>query len=223
MSDGPAPQTKATSRLFFALWPDEPSRAALADATQEFVRGRGGRPVPAGNFHVTLAFLGSVREELVPELLAIARDAALVTSSMAGGGANRVSSSTRPVVTLAFDRLEYWRKPQLLCATASGPSESSGRHSTAVELAALLKTRLTAAGFTPDSKPFRAHVTLARKVPPPREAPSVGARPAMHPVQWSFREFVLVDSRTEPDGSLYSVLDSWLLCAESTQKPVKKG
>ena len=45
-------------RLFYALWPDEPLRERLAEAARDAVRQSGGRPVPAGNYHLTLAFLG---------------------------------------------------------------------------------------------------------------------------------------------------------------------
>ena len=48
---------------------------------------------------------------------------------------------------------------------------------------------------------FRPHVTLARKVyRPPRVM-------EIDPVTWSLADFVLVDSKTLPEGSVYTVLE----------------
>ncbi len=48
-------------RLFFALWPDPPTRTALAMLVDGLPLV-GGRRVPAENLHLTLAFLGNVDE-----------------------------------------------------------------------------------------------------------------------------------------------------------------
>ena len=47
-----------TLRLFFALWPDDALRTALAAATAPAIAQVAGQVVPPGNLHVTLAFLG---------------------------------------------------------------------------------------------------------------------------------------------------------------------
>ena len=63
----PATKTE-TLRLFFALWPDDPTRSALAQL-QTPIRGR---ITPYEHLHLTLAFLGSARVvagELIPERL----------------------------------------------------------------------------------------------------------------------------------------------------------
>jgi len=86
-------------------------------------------------------------------------------------------------------------------AGAQPPSTASAR--LADNLSTALKLQLTSAGFTPDLKPFRAHVTLARKVS--HSIPTM----EMDPVVWRFTEFALVDSRTGPGGSAYRVLTSF--------------
>ncbi|TLY58920.1 MAG: hypothetical protein E6K48_12770 [Gammaproteobacteria bacterium] len=50
-----------------------------------------------------------------------------------------------------------------------------------------------------------AHVTVARKV-----AHAPAAQP-LSPVQWTFDGFALIESRTEPTGPVYSVIESYLL------------
>lgn len=162
-------------------------RVAMVHATRQAAQSAG-RPVPAANLHVTLAFLGSVPERRLGELGEIARSAA--------------SSAD---LELTFDRLEYWRAAQLLCALPAERPAPMGA------LAQSLQDRLAACGFAPDRKrawsvgvnitsPFRPHVTLARKVyRSPRTI-------EMQPVTWSFTDFVLVDSKTRPEGAVYTVV-----------------
>jgi RNA 2',3'-cyclic 3'-phosphodiesterase len=174
-------------RLFFALWPtaamQESLLAAASAATGSLASGR---PVPRENLHQTVAFLGSVPESSLAKVEAIAR------------------SFPRPPalgapLALTFDRLEYWARAELLCAAAHPSPSAAGA------LAEALKQALLAAGFAPDLKPFRPHVTLARQVKRrPREC-------ALAEVTWTFSEFALVESRSGPAGSLYSVVASWPL------------
>ena len=189
MSDAALGAPVRSRRLFFALWPDAAQRTALVHASHKSVRSCGGRPVPDHNLHATLAFLGSVPEERVAELDGIARAGA---REFRGGG---------PLL-LTFDRLEHWARPQILVAL--GPDEhgaAGAPHAGAASaLAATLKDATAAAGFSPDLKLFHAHVTVARKVrhaPPPE---------ATHAVHWEFAAFALIESRTLPQGPLYSVV-----------------
>ena len=76
--------------------------------------------------------------------------------------------------------------------------------------------RWIASQFTSLLKLFRAHVTLARKVPP-------GTHDCfMQSVLWTIGECALMESRTGPGGSLYSVLHPRPLCAETREMPEKK-
>jgi RNA 2',3'-cyclic 3'-phosphodiesterase len=177
-----------TRRLFLALWPDEAMRQAMAHAARKAVRASGGRPVPAASLHVTLAFLGSVPERRLPELADIAR------------GAARACVCGEPALELVFDHLEYWRAARLLCALPAEPPVRTAA------LARRLQPLLTESGFAPDLKPFRPHVTVVRKVLRP------GPMTRMHPVLWRFTELALIESRTLPEGALYSVVESYALC-----------
>src|SRR5579863_3486466 len=91
-------------RLFYALSPDEDSREAMASATAEALRLSRGRAVPPANFHVTLAFLGSVAAERIAALVAVA---AAIRAADPGHS-----------LRLVFDRIEYWKKAELLCVVA---------------------------------------------------------------------------------------------------------
>lgn len=180
-------------RLFFALWPDDEQRAALVQASCKIVRHCGGRPVPASNLHVTLAFLGSVPEPRLEELSAIAR---------------RVAATYPPdamPLTVSLEALEHWSKPQVLAVLGRQGESQGAPVSGTAELARTLTNGTAAAGFSPDLKPFRVHVTLARKVAcPPRTS-------AVQKVLWRFDAFALIESRTLAEGPLYSVVESYLL------------
>jgi 2'-5' RNA ligase len=189
----PAEMHEPTRRLFFALWPDAEQRGALHSATRKSVRSCGGRPVPEQSLHVTLVFLGAVPEGRVPELDRIARRVA-----------DAFPAAAQPLL-LSFDRLAHWARPQILCALGTEEPAADTDAAGAPALSATLKDETAAAGFSPDLKPFRAHVTVARKV---AHAPSALA---LQPVLWRFDAFALIESRTDPAGPVYSVIESYLL------------
>jgi 2'-5' RNA ligase len=182
-----------TRRLFFALWPSGAQREALLHAIVKIVRHCGGRPVPAPNLHVTLAFLGSVPERRLEELSAIARRTAAAWPADAAPLA----------VSLAAP--EHWAKAQVLAVLEREEELRGAPAAGAAELARILTTATAAAGFSPDLKPFRAHVTVARKVA--RAPHSI----EMRGVLWSFDDFALVESRTLAEGPVYSVVESYVL------------
>jgi len=174
-----------TDRLFFALWPDEPVRTALADRVPDLLRGLGGRPQRPDQWHVTLEFLGEVASD---------RQAALHRA------AGRVRAEP---FTLSFDELDHWHKPQVYCLAASvipGPL---------AELIAGLRTELAEEGFTPEAREFRPHVTLARKVKAARQGRLAP------PLAWPSDRFALVRSVTDPTGSRYERLHWWNLSGRS--------
>ena len=108
--------------------------------------------------------------------------------------ADRVSCAP---VAIEFDRVEHWRKPQVVCLVASRVPKG---------LAALvtqLRAELAAEGFAIEPRPFRPHVTLARKV---RSAADSLLDP---PFSWRADGFALVRSVTDPAGSRYEPLHWW--------------
>jgi 2'-5' RNA ligase len=172
-------------RLFFALLPAPAQAEALVTDVAPLVDELGGQPSPASNLHATLCFVGAVAEERLPALRAAAS-----------------TVRARPV-SLEFSALDVWEKPQILCAIAA--DEGFAR-----DLSERLAKAVSAAGFTPDLKPFRAHLTLARKVR--REVARNFAWPrAIAPVNLHAVRFVLMESRRGAAGSTYSVVDSWPL------------
>jgi 2'-5' RNA ligase len=173
-------------RLFFALWPSPTRRQALAAATARAVSQVDGRAVPPANLHVTLAFLGAVPADRLPELV------------LAGGqGGHRAFE-------FDFDRLEYWPKPKVVVAMASAAPAAG------VELVEQLWQRLEPLGFPREQRPWQPHMTLVRKIrrPPPdglRFDP-LPAGSVRDPTPWGL---ALVESVTHPDGARYRPLAEW--------------
>jgi 2'-5' RNA ligase len=174
-------------RLFFALQPTSEQNLALAAQVAPLVAQLGSKVAPPANFHATLSFVGAIEPSRLDALRAAA-------ATLRG----------RPV-RLSFDALEYWETPKILCATASRDSSS------ATELAIALGEAAVAAGFSPDLKPFRAHITLARKISAAQAATVPWPLPLEPPTLMRANRFVLMESRREDAGSVYSAVDSWPL------------
>jgi 2'-5' RNA ligase len=175
-------------------------QAELAKAAATAIRDAGGRAIPQGNLHATLAFLGSVPRAQFAGLGAIAGEVAARWRPPAGS--RSADDSSRAPIVLRLDGTEHWRRAEILVACASETPPA------ATDLARVLKDSLAAGGFSPDLKPFHAHVTLARKVQRARDA-------TMSSVTWSFDSFALVSSQTGTSGSSYSVVQRWALDEKS--------
>ena len=171
----------ARERLFFALWPDGDTQAALARLAKARLPSGRGRLIVAQNLHLTLAFLGPVD--------AGTRECA-----------QRAAASLRaPAFALEFRRLGYWPRPRVLW---SAP-EHIPKGLTMLE--SMLRKALAACGHAPESRPFRAHITLARKVRGPL------GETTHAPLRWPVSDFHLVASQTLPQGARYRPLVSWPL------------
>jgi 2'-5' RNA ligase len=175
-----------TLRLFFALWPSDAQRKALVAATAAAVAQVECHPVPPGNLHVTLAFLGQVPARSVADLL------------VAGG------QGDYPALDLAFDRLEYWPKPRVLVALASQEPAAGPR------LVDRLWRRIEPLGIRRESRPWQAHLTLARKVRrPPAAGLAMSAMPAQAAAKAAPWRLALVESVTHTQGARYRLLADW--------------
>jgi 2'-5' RNA ligase len=126
------------TRLFFALWPDEAAAAKLASLAGGLAGRSKGKAVPVEKIHLTLAFLGSVADERVADLLAVRVDAASFTMRLDCAGAF-------PKVGVAWAGAES-PPPELLA------------------LQSKLMRKLARLGFGLEERAYVPHVTLVRKV-----------------------------------------------------------
>lgn len=164
-------------RLFFALWPDESTRQACAEVARTLSRS-GGKWVLPENLHVTLVFLGGIDAET---------EVALTSAA---------SAIAVPKLTITFDRVDYWRKPRILCLT--GRTEGSELKNLVAQLNAVSQTL----GIEVDRRPYTPHVTLVRKAREPKAI-------TFEPIVWQADSFCLVESRTLPEGVEYRVIQEW--------------
>lgn len=166
----------APPRLFLALWPDDATRERLSAAQRQLYDALGGRKVPPENWHLTLAFLGPAKAGV----------AGVIMSRAA-----RIAQSTAPF-TLSLDIAR--------CRPESHAGMAAAMRCPA-ELAALV-TQLRAAlqdlPVKQESRDFKPHVTLLRRVDKPYRA-------AIDPILWNCSGMVLAESVLDPEQAHYRI------------------
>lgn len=166
----------ATLRLFIGLWPPPETHLALVAHSQEWSWPAQARRTQPERLHVTLHFLGEVDTGLVP---ALRRE---LVPGWTGCG-------------LLLDRPVVWPGGIAVLEASAVPGPLADLHGA-------LAARLRGLGVPVEERPYRPHVTLARK--------AVGARPPLpaKPVLWQARPgYALVQSL--PGGRGYETLQSF--------------
>jgi 2'-5' RNA ligase len=168
-------------RAFYALVPDEATRLQFVALARDVARRSRGRAITGDHVHLTVAFLGDVEISALSRLKAIG-DAL----PLAGAELN-------------FDVLGAWRASGVawVAPVAVPPALTS--------MCMSLHESLQRAGFALDTRPFRPHVTLARRCVQPH--------PRAHcaPVRWRVDRLSLIGSELRPEGPLYTQLGTWEL------------
>lgn len=132
----PAPDHHAL-RLFLALWPDSATRHRLRHCQAQQTWPDGARPTPAPDLHLTLHFLGQVPERRLADLL------------------QALPQQVTPI-ELELDTLELWPNHIAALTPSSVPAELLALHSR-------LAQAIDGLGLPRETRPYRPHVTLARK------------------------------------------------------------
>jgi 2'-5' RNA ligase len=169
------------SRVFFALWPDEEVRDALAGLAHAAQAQCGGRATAREKIHLTLFFVGDIE---------IARLAELQTAA---------ASLRTAAFDLVLDRVGHWRHNHIVWAGASACPPAL------TALAADLKAALARVDVHGEDRPYAPHVTLVRNA---ARALASGTFP---PCIWRAREFALVESVPVAGGVRYDIRVRWPL------------
>lgn len=132
------------------------------------------------NLHQTLVFLGEFAEADLMELITACKSIHL------------------PPIRMQFEQLIFWPQPKVLCLVAqSVPDELQALVQALNEIAELFNVNL-------DPRPYRPHITLARKA---SEAVSLD----FAPIRFTADEFVLMQPQSTDNGPIYKPLYCWPL------------
>jgi 2'-5' RNA ligase len=170
---------RGTLRLFFALWPDAATRAAMARHAHAIAARCGGREVAARDLHLTLAFLG---ERTHSDALALGAGAAALVFKR---------------FRLTLDQAGSWRRAGVAwLGSSQAPPALTMLHRS-------LLTMLAAEGTSIEPMHYLPHVTVARHIT------STIAEPLGTPIAWTVDALCLVISELAPSGAKYEVMGSW--------------
>ena len=159
-----------SARLFLALWPDPAMRHLLKEWRDAWGWPKSASPVHADKLHVTLHFLGGLPGERLPEFL--------------DGFRVPFEPFQLDVSTAAV-----WHNGIAVLEPEQAPAQLLALH-------ARLAEALVALGLHPEARPFRPHVTMARRATG-AVLPSNGP-----PIAWDVRGYALVESK----NGVYTVL-----------------
>jgi RNA 2',3'-cyclic 3'-phosphodiesterase len=167
------PPTPPRARLFLALWPTPAVRGKLLAWRDAFDWPPGSALVAPEKLHLTLHFIGPVVRERIDE---VAEGLALATGSF----------------ELGFGRAELWPGGIAVLRPLAGSDALLALHRR-------LGEALRALDLPTEARPYRPHVTFARK------AAGAALRFEPEPLRWRVRSHALVESRPGRGGG-YVVL-----------------
>ena len=164
-------------RLFFAIWPNDAIRASLAEWRDRWTWPRDATPVADDKLHITLHFMGEVPEDRLSDLM---------------------SSAEVPFsqFEVRIDQSVLWHHGIAVLEPSDVPIGLTGLH-------AQLGSNLEAAGFALEQRPYRPHVTMAR-----RAARAIPPNTPPPPLPWHVNQFCLMRSHTGHNAG-YEVLKRW--------------
>ena len=172
-------------RLFFALWPGEDVRAAIAAESGRLVAAHGGagRPLRPARYHLTLQFLGDIPPPRRDAVVAAASAAAATVAS--------------PAFELPLDQAGDFANARVWWLAPAAPP--AGLRALWGASGAALPRQGVRAKASPG---FSPHLTIAREV-----AARLPATPVA-PIRWRVDRFVLVDSQPPRP---YRIIGEWPL------------
>lgn len=168
-------------KVFFAIWPDAHVKKQLSQIARDLENRYGGYRTNPLKLHLTLVFLGNI---LTKQLRLVKRIA---------------SQIKQPRFSLTLNTIEYWPHNKIIYAGSTDCAPEL------VELANQLHHHLSEAEFKLEQRQYVPHLTLVRNATC-HQLPKLAI-----PIQWNIKEWMLIQSTSTQNGTVYSQLDSWKL------------
>jgi 2'-5' RNA ligase len=146
------------------LWPSPRQREMLRDTIGPALSTVEGQPVDRRNWHITLVYIGDFPEEKIPALQ------------------SAVAVIDPGQIRVRFDKVSFWQRPKIAAMlTRNVPPDLE-------HLVTSIQQALIPFGYAPDTRVYRPHITVARKVRAFQEVPLA------RPIELTWSEFELVES-----------------------------
>ena len=182
-------------RIFVAVPVAAPVRAALSRLRRHPAPGL--RWVAEHQFHITLKFLGDTSEADVETVRRAAERAAL--SESAAGASSPPGPSGLELAARSVGAFPNARSVRVVWAGVTGDTARlSG-------LQRALDEYLTLAGFEPEARPFKPHITIARARRPEPLPEALRQYADCEFGRWRADAVEIVESRLTPAGPIYTV------------------
>jgi RNA 2',3'-cyclic 3'-phosphodiesterase len=168
-------------RLFFALWPDDQVRLALAQHRLDVTRLAGGRPTLPVTLHMTLVFAGNVPRGRLLEMQMLAA---------------RVQAKPFDYIV---DTAGCFPGPKVAWLASDSPPQAL------FDLQQSLQSEIKQADFDVDERTFRPHITVTRHIASAFEPYPIEA------THWAVKNFALIEAEQEGSSINYEIVDTWPL------------
>jgi len=167
----------STQRIFIGLWPDKAAQTALHPLSAAALQHCGGRALRPDQWHITLAFLGSLSMQDVDGLCAQASEWQL------------------PTAPFCIDHYGYFKQAGIVWV---GSQETVSLQQMAACHRRLWQYLLPL-GYRPEQRPFVPHVSLLRQA----ESCTLDALSSFIPFDWYSAHCYVVESRPTARGTHY--------------------
>ena len=170
-------------RLFFALWPDDEVRFRIDENRKRYsINSVKSGLVSSNNLHMTLHFIGNTT---MAEMTCLDQQARQVNAD---------------AFNMTLDCAGYFKKPKVLWIGCQTVPQAL------IDLQQNLGQEIAECEFTPETRPYSPHVSVARKIYRASEPVTI------KPVPWLVDRFVMVESVSVSGGVRYEVVESYSFC-----------
>jgi len=169
------------SRLFFALVPDQKTTNAFNRAVLELKHTKYEKVVEEEKLHLTLRYIGSIKEEIMNSLL------------------NSVNNLKKATFTLHIREQKFWIKPEITVLVPDMIPDALS------DLVDELENICIENGLPEECRKFKPHITVIK-----RSEKHIMHKPFVT-ISWKVSDFVLLNSEMIDGKLRYTEIARWYL------------